>query len=91
MVAPVVVAAILTAIRAGVPAAKIIAKYGKKAYEITKKAKNDKKAYAGVTAAFVASSVTPTKKDKKDKKVDKPLKKYKGGLVVKPKLAKRGY
>ena len=71
MVAP-VVAAILGLIRAGVPAAKIIAKYGKKAYEAAKKTKapkvTPKNVAAGTTGAFVASALI-------DKKIEAPSKK----------------
>ena len=72
---------ILGLIRAGVPAAKIIAKYGKKAYDAvrlkspkefktaTEAAKHYiKKAAAGVTGAFVASALI-------DKKIEAPSKK----------------
>ena len=78
MVAP-VVAAILTAIRVGTSATKIIAKYGKKAYDAVIKTKAGataqekarslvKKGAAGVTGAFVASALI-------DKKIEAPPKK----------------
>ena len=80
MAAP-VVAAILGLIRVGTPVAKIIAKYGKKAYDAvrlkspkefktaTEAAKHYiKKAAAGVTGAFVASALI-------DKKIEAPSKK----------------
>jgi len=76
MAAP-VVAVILGLIRAGVPAAKIIAKYGKKAYEAAKKMKapkvTPKNVATGVTGAFVASSFTPS--SRVDKKIEAPSKK----------------
>ena len=78
MVAP-VVAAILGLIRVGTPAAKIIAKYGKKAYDSVIKTKagataQEKardltvKGATGVTGAFVASALI-------DKKIEAPSKK----------------
>jgi hypothetical protein len=73
-------AAILAAIRAGVPAAKIIAKYGKKAYEKAKKANKKeigpaeqrakdmtKAGAAGVTGGFVASALIDKKIEHKNK------------------------
>ena len=77
---------ILAAVRIGTPVAKIIAKYGKKAYDAvrlkspkefktaTEAAKDyTKKGAAGVTGAFVASSFTPS--SRVDKKIEAPSKK----------------
>ena len=71
--------AILTAIRAGTSAVKIIAKYGKKAYDAVKlkspkefksaqQAARDytKKGAAGVTGAFVASALIDKKIEHKE-------------------------
>jgi len=74
---------ILAAVRIGTPVAKIIAKYGKKAWEAVKlkapkefksaqEAAKDytKKGATGVTGAFVASALVDKKIEHKDKKLE---------------------
>ena len=74
-----VVAAIIAAIRAGIPAAKIIAKYGKEAYLKAKKASKKeigpaeqrakdmtKAGLAGTTAGFTASALIDKKIEHKN-------------------------
>ena len=77
--------AILTAIRAGVPAAKIISKYGKKAYNAGKKLfKKEETQDNLVIGAIGTAAATPAV-------MSAIKKKKKGGMVIAPKSGSAHY
>ena len=92
-----IVAGILAAIRAGVPAAKLIIKYGKKAYNAAKKRYEDKDVgpalqiskdlMVGLPATAIVAAISDKRnyKNKTKPKKEKKLEKNKGGPIRKNK------